>query len=296
MNLNYSILWFDDSVEYCKSVDLEPLNEKIESWGLKPSISFVNTAKEFEDQQPYDKFDLIVMDFNLDDEGVGSEFIAQVREKRIYTEVIFYSAEPSEKLWAALAENELEGVFIGNRTTVTTKIEVVAHQSLKKILDVENMRGIVMAEVGDIDHTLEEILTKGMEKVPPEGRFKIYNSFYKDVIKSAQKRVCEIEEFIKNPSVALLLKLGDSSKRWENYKRLADLEKEYFHAEIGDYQADVLKPRNFLAHGRPIAVEEGQKFLHLGKEYIFNDRVGIDLRILIGKYRERFSKINESIV
>lgn len=296
MNLNYSILWFDDSEEYCNALDLDPLREKIESWGLKPVINFVNSAEDFERNQPYENFDLIVMDFNLDNHGFGSEFISQVREKRIYTEVIFYSAEPSERLWAALAEKELEGVFIGNRTTVLTKIEVVAHQSLKKVLDIENMRGIVMAEVGDIDHTLEEILTKGMEKVPEAGQRKIYESFYDDIMKSARKRVDAIEAFIKNPTVKLLLELCDSSKRWENYKRLAKLEKTYSHESMGDYQDEVLKPRNFLAHGRPIACEGGQKFAFGGKEYFFDERVSVQLRILIRKYRDQFAKIRDRIV
>lgn len=292
MNLEYSILWFDDSEEYFESLDMEPLTEKIESWGLRPVITRVSTGTEFVQHEPYDKFDLIAIDYNLGSEGSGKDFIAEVRAQRVYTEVIFYSADESDALWQSVLERRLEGVFIANRGSIIPKIELVAHQSLRKILDTENMRGIVMSEVGDIDLALEAILLAAIPELDDEKKHKLFKAFHKDIEKSANAKRDSIERFDQNPSVHHLIELSDSSKRWENFKRLVKANPGQF-GEIGDYQDEVLKPRNFLAHGVAEQTPEGQLFSHCGKKYLFNDSVGAQLRVTIGKYREQFQEVRE---
>lgn len=293
MNLDYSVLWFDDKQEYFDSLDIEPLEEKIRSWGLCPKFHFVTTAEEFQRHQPFDQFDLIAIDFQLEHEGCGQDFITQVREQRIYTEVVFYSADDSEALWAALASKRLEGVFIANRRNVLAKLELVAHQTLKKVLDIYNMRGIVMAEVGDIDWILEEIIRLRLPKLSEEKMLKIFSSFYLDIAKTADSRVKEIEQFKMKPNLDVFLKLCDSSKRWENFKRIAKVDGILDDPGMGDYLTDVLGPRNFLAHGKPLSTGDGALiFEYAGRKYHFDERVGATLRTTINNYRDRFAELH----
>ena len=151
MRLVFSVLWFDDDEEYFDSIDIEPLEKEILSWGFWPKIEKVTTPEDFSNRSPFESYDLIVVDRNLEGCEDGQVFIANIRENAIYTEIIFYTAGNTSDLWEAIRTKELEGVFVSSRLNVLSKIEAVGRQSIRKILDLENMRGIVMAEVGELD-------------------------------------------------------------------------------------------------------------------------------------------------
>ncbi len=64
------------------------------------------------------------------------------------------------------------------------------------------MRGIVMAEVGELDHLLDEILTIGVEYLPDEQQKAIFTRFHKAVSKQEKDESELLDEFIRNPTTA----------------------------------------------------------------------------------------------
>lgn len=296
MNLSYNILWFDDTDDFFDSLDFEPLKSEISLWGFTPDIKLVTSPDEFMTHSPFKKFDLIVVDYNLEEYDLhGEEFIEKIRGNDVYTEVIFYSANPASDLWNAIRKKELEGVFVANRGTVLNKIERVANQSVKKILDLANMRGIVMAEVGNIDLILESILTNGIEGLEESKRQTIFKKFHRDVVEQPKKQIEKLELFMKNPSAKDLVELCDSYKRWNNFERLAKQHPKLKNNNVGDYNNDVLKPRNFLAHGKPRAKGDGYVFDYKGKEYYFDEQKSLSLRAKIIEYKDKFTQIEEIV-
>jgi hypothetical protein len=87
--------------------------------------------------------------------------------------------------------------------------------------------------------------------------------------------------------------LSDSYKRWINFQRLFESHDKLRKTNsIGNFSADILKPRNFLAHGKPEINKDGAYvFRHQGEEYIFDDNVSAELRKTILKYKRAFSDI-----
>src|SRR4029077_1794136 len=163
MNIRYRILWFDDTDEFFQSLDRDPFESEVKSWGFVPEFEVVKTAAEFMAKKPFDMYDLIVVDYNLGDATPhGEEFIKRIRGHDIFTEIIFYSASPSGTLWDAIYKNQLEGIFVSDRAGILQKLERVAHQSVHKVLDLNNMSGVVMAEVSDMDLLLDGILRFGI--------------------------------------------------------------------------------------------------------------------------------------
>ena len=139
MRLNFSVLWFDDSEDYFDSLDLEPLELGVSSWGFSPDIKKVTTPEEFNSHSPFETFDLIVVDRNLEDYPDGQEFIVGLRNNAIYTEVIFYTVGNASDLWDVIREKQIEGVFVSHRSDILMKILTVGRQSIRKVLDLENM-------------------------------------------------------------------------------------------------------------------------------------------------------------
>src|ERR1700680_402607 len=126
MNLTFNVLWFDDTADFFFSLDFDPFEGQVRSWGFEPSLELVTTPAEFIKKDPFNDYDLIVVDYNLgDNQPHGETFIKRIRDHRIYTEVIFYSAQPSTNLWTAISQAQLEGVYVANRQAILDKLSSV---------------------------------------------------------------------------------------------------------------------------------------------------------------------------
>jgi len=298
MRLTFSVLWFDDNEDYFDSLDLESLENEIKSWGFQYDIVQVTTPEEFRNYSPFEQYDLIIVDRNLEGYKDGQEFIADIRDNAIYTEIIFYTSGNTSDLWEAIHEKQLEGIFVSSRNTIFDKITQVGKQAVRKVLDLENMRGIVMAEVGELDLLLEEILKIGIDDLPEEQRLPIFKRFHRNADKQIKNNAQALATFIENPDTDSMLALCDSDKLWQNFNRLRrsheklKQEAKTGDNEIGDYVAEVLSPRNFLAHGKPEVHEDGGYLFHFrGKEYRFDEAVGLTLRQTVLRYKSKFTTL-----
>lgn len=298
MNLNYSILWYDDNKEFFESQDMEPIETEIASWGFQPKIFPVHNAVELQQHAPFDQYDMLVVDFDLGENKHGDQFIKDVRDQNVFAEIIFYSMKETDDLWQAVSVKRLEGVFVANKKNIGPKLIRVARQSVRKVLDLENMRGIVMAEVGDLDGLLEKIFILAMAGITEEHRQKVFNGFIEKSKEPDKKLEAALLEFEKAPSIDSLLQLCDSSdKRLQNVNRVKRhhplLSGKNFAEE---YQYEILRPRNFLAHGIPNQNNgTGFLFRHRGKEYTFDDDVSRTLREKILGYKKAFAEIVEAL-
>jgi hypothetical protein len=292
MNLSYSILWFDDDKNFFDSVPKEPIEETIASWGFLTKIVPVHSADEFNQYAPFDKFDMIVVDYKIGDDR-GDTFIKSVRDQKVYTEVIFYSTSESSELWDAIRIKQLEGVFVTNKRGIEQKVIRVAEQSVRKVLDLENMRGIVMSEVGDLDSLLGEIFVKAMNGISEANQNKVFERFHEKVSEQHKQFADVLAAFKESPSMDGLLDLCDSDKRWQSFNRVRK------HHDLlkgnnfeGDYSKEILWPRNCLAHGTPKRKADGTLlFRHSNKEYLFDEGVSQNLRKKIIEYKNAFTEI-----
>ncbi len=297
MKLTFSILWFDDSDDYFGSLDMDALKAEILTWGFSPDIKPVTTPEQFLSYAPFKEFDLIVVDLDLEQYGEGQDFIAGLRANAVYTEVIFYTVRNVNDLWDAVREKQLEGVFVSHRSNILPKIFRVGRQSIRKVLDLENMRGIVMAEVGELDHLIDEILTFGITSLPVEQQNSIFKRFLEKAVEQNQNISVRLAKFSERPDLNEMINLSDSYKRWLNFQRLwKSHEKLKGRNTIGDYDAEVLKPRNFLAHGTPEPHKDGGYLFHYqGKAFRYTDEVSLSLRQTILRYKQEFSNILKTL-
>lgn len=298
MKLEYMVLWFDNDPEIFESMEdeIEALKATIGSWGFVPNIVLVTDPAHFARHSPYADVDLVVVDFNLEEHGEGQQFIADLRSSSVFTEVIFYSSRAAEELWDAVRDKKLEGVYIANKDSVVPRIQGVGEHTLRKVLDLENMRGIVMAEVGDLDQLLEEIFNLAMQDVPNEAKQSVFQKFHEHASEGVSNQQKALDDFLAAPSIEALLALCDSAKRWMNYNRVRKHHDVLRLANLGDYQKEVLSPRNALAHGIPTDVGNGtRRFTHYGSAFEFNEKSSRQLRHTIISYRKSFEDIRNAL-
>ena len=264
----------------------------ITGWGFEPSINLVDDPAAFIAHEPFDHIDLIVVDYNLGENlPHGQSFISGIRDHSVLTEVIFYSANPASELWDAIRTSQLEGIFVSNKEGVVAKIESVALQSLRKVLDLNNMRGLIMAAIGDLDQQIDALLLMGCAALPSESLNKVFAKFYDGAKGQSEVNAAALEEFRIQPSIDAMIRLSDSSKKWDNLRRLKKADVRLKDIALDDYGTEVLFPRNCLAHGIPSGDGPDKIFTFHSKTFLYNEDTSRDLRQNIMKYMTVISHI-----
>ena len=80
--------------------------------------------------------------------------IERIRNLDINTEIVFYSTAAVGTLRDEVRERELDGVYCRGRNQITTEVIPIIDSTIRKVLDLENSRGLVMAELGELDRLI----------------------------------------------------------------------------------------------------------------------------------------------
>ena len=292
MKISYSVLWLDDQEDYLTTIRessaLGNLKDIIQEWGFEPSFEYVTEPDKFLQDYQHDDFDLLVVDYDLGSSEHGGSFIEKVRNNQVYTEVIFYSSGDISDLWEAVKNRQLEGVFLSDRNGLLSKMEIVAEQSVKKVLDLNNVRGIVMAEVGEIDELLDNLATTMFNTLNQEKKERVLEDYINDVSDLHDKKKQKVETV---DSIDDLLDLCESYKKWQFCKSLVKSKNKAKSEGMDGYPEDVLKLRNILAHGIPEEKEGALIFTHKGITHEFTEEDSIKLRKDITKFSGIFQQL-----
>lgn len=156
MRLNYSILWIEDSSDWAESIQ-ERISEIVESYGLFASFTILPAES---DEQKYNGYNLILMDLGLAEGRQGDALIEQIRSLNVFTDIVFYSASGVEAVKNKGRDLNLEGVYYADRQDVLflRKVKDVISASLQSFQDLVNLRGLVMAEVSELDSKMDLII------------------------------------------------------------------------------------------------------------------------------------------
>ena len=182
MNLQYKILWIEDDESFYESLESSrgDIVDKINLDGFEAEFQLISNPGEDFSVTEAAKYDLIIVDYNLTDTIHGSDLIAEIREHNLLTEIIFYSAKPGVTLRNIVAGHNLDGVFICNKTkeSLENKILAIFSLTVRKVIDLENMRGIVMSGVADLDRLLQVFIKKCHDKLDDQEKLALRKSIF----------------------------------------------------------------------------------------------------------------------
>lgn len=325
MNLTYTVLWIENDKEFIDSFDTDDLKEYVEEQGFDFRLEYRMSPEEIRAEVDGSLFDLLIIDYNIaDGDGEngalhGSDVIRQIRDQNCLTEVIFYSASGVPKLRQEAADRGLEGVFYSGRPTeqLLRKIKDVFNLTVRKVVDVENMRGIVMAGVADLDHLVTDVIravhgslqageqvdlckrllvkmrpvVKGLKVLVKEQDHVHFGNVEKLMDAIVQLDPADFETLVK-------------ARSFDSYKRVemaVSLCKEHEHLKehkdgIGSIK-DLLLWRNALAHQRPKRLDNGYPVFEPteGKEEAFNDERTRQLRQQLRAQRAALTRVLASL-
>jgi len=327
MRIEYKIYWFEDKNDWLSQKNIIDgildINKYLKDIGFQMDITFfveqdLSITREFRLKELLDEYpenykikkldnyqddnlrginffnvDLVLMDYNLGSEK-GNDVINYIRNDQndIYTDILFYSQNESEK--ELREKSDKDGLYCSERSELflENKIKKVIKTTIRKTQELNNLRGLVMAETSELDEMMKEILKLVAEKNKVEEskiieRGPKLKKTHTDKIKIIERydlpeqfvQFVESMYFEAKFSLRTLMSFSACDKN------------SLIRSAIEPY-GDIQKERNNLAH---IPEDLSTPTLMKIKEIEYDEQKFINIRKDIQKYKELFQKIIDDL-
>jgi len=310
MKLEYKILWIEDNPKSIRR-DKRLLIEYIENLGFECKVKDILAFSTFESEIGYSstsEYDLLLVDLDLGNQQTkdeGNSIITKIRDEKVYTEIVFYSSQ-YEELNKKLNQHFVEGIFTSSREELQDKVKQIIDITIKKTQDVNNLRGLIMAEVAELDRIKKSILLKyNPENLENVRTLKKY--IKKDVFKKISEELMDLECItnINCEDTEIDIKQLLNSFFYDSFKKSRTVFKvkklnsncdsiPFIHE---DYYKSIIKKRNVFAHEEEKTREDGSKYLDYPNKtpLEFTTEHCIDIRKDIKKYKKLLLEIEQTI-
>lgn len=306
MRLNYKILWCEDDLEWLEEAQ-DHIEEYLKDLGFVAVIENVRSEDEQDLKHKLNisqDYDLILMDYKFNDKPIGQMYINLIRSHNIFAEVVFYSGVRPKELYDQIARLSLDGVYVSPRVDgFYDKVKKVIQTTVKKVLDVNAMRGIVMAATSETDKKFFEIIKVVHDtKLNDEQKGSLRDKILKRIKKrfdDLQRKHAEV-----NPSdpweyLSSTINFGADLRFITLKKEIlentlgANKASSAFHDiynTIGKYE-EINRIRNLLAHEQERKETHGDKTTIHVHNISFDEAFALDLRSKLVEQEEKVSDL-----
>ena len=328
MRLKYKILWFEDDEDVVNE-DVGPvIKDILTALGFEPVITHHLNGEHLEGILQDKNYDLIVTDLNLGDHETGQQLIEQIRSGKILTEVLLYSANAGDLSRVLEKSGWVERAsFCVGLANLTNKLKEIILLTVRKNQDVNNIRGLVIAETIYLEHKIENILLDyfgaDAEKILDEKKSELLQNIHakkvtkhesdlevikgikfseikslmeKDIL-TASNSLDALQSILKQRITDINKELGAGNIELEAKTRLEEKRDELktVKTELNNFGTEILKVRNTLAHVIEELGEDGLPFLKSlntdGTHITFNHEKYVEIRSNLMKHNDNLEKI-----
>lgn len=259
MRLDFNVLWIDDQPERVRA-QIEAISRHMQEHGFdfypRQCKTLAEVKESLADDVFDDEIDLVLVDWDLGGGVEGQDAISNIREKIRYKDVVFYSAGKEPKALRQLVfDHDLEGVYCASRELLVDEVKGVFDALVKKVLDLDHTRGIVMGATSDIDHILGECLDSVHKNASPEEQSALFAkavSVVRATLESSAKQLTKLNETTSFDELSKQHRIFSAYHRLRVLKealKFAHLEDpNQFDEAIGAYMEKVTPERNILGH------------------------------------------------
>lgn len=327
MRLKYRILWFEDNDSWFRTTSRN-LDDFLEDNGFElQAIKYSNHNEGIRNILAKNDYDLILMDLNLEG-AYGNDIIEEIRNEDIYTEIIFYSQSDVQEIRSTISEKGIDGLYCTSRNTdeFEDKVTKIIKNTIKKVQDVNNMRGLVIAETIDLENKIKYMLKRYFKTEPGLNLDQSRSVLYKNICAKKTKYYEEeqqlfnetaegdmdslidkgilnsanlyhslqslVKEDLKIVNAKLQTTLSSEERlAWEMRKQEVSELKE----QLNTYDVEIIRLRNTLAHVDEKINEDGVPYLESlhrnGTSIIFDNEKYVEIRKILRKHADNLSNI-----
>ena len=249
------------------------LETYIESLAFIPTVECFENGNLAEESIKSIKYDLILSDYNIEGTNEqGDVLIQKIRDGGIFTEVLFYSAQPD---FDSIAKNLYRDrvsfySLIGDEGFKGFKektVKLIDH-TVSKLQELNNIRGLVMAETSELDNIVEEMLFSFLSKTNEKSKT-LKEYIVEIIISSSQGNLKQAQKLNDLDTYGLVKsRIFDADKKSRSINKLLELlelKESVFVEFYKNYKTDVLDTRNDLAHAKSDVID-GVEYLIISKK------------------------------
>lgn len=300
MRLKYNILWFENDEDYIESAK-QGIEDFLDDLGFSLEVEAYSGSAFDEAVVGNEKWNLILMDYDLGEEKTGDGVIETIRNLHIPTEVIFYSSI-IDNVENVVNKKSFEGLYWCDRDKeFDDKVRTIIGLTLRKVMDVTNMRGLVMAECADIDQKMDEIITychdvKGEEE---------QTAFKAELVGIIQEScgACERRTASFDPEKVGINIVQDTRVFYtaNKVKALQNITKPYakagkmteYRKKFNVHSGEVINLRNNLAHVKSDVI--GGKEIIANGAFVFDISMAKDVRVKLRDHIQNLDDIYDDL-
>ena len=305
MRLDFNTLWVEDQPSAVQAqVDRIAQEMRREGFEFKPTVcrSIEEVVAQISDDVFNDQVDLVLVDWNLGAGEMGQDAIARIRLGLQYKDVIFYSAhQEASELRQVAYERGLEGVFCTTRHDLVVEVMGVFDSLVKKVLDIDHARGIVLGATSDIEWMVRDCIIAMHNRLDAPNQATMLNEALARIQERVKETAAKIEKLRAEPSIAEVLgqhAIFTANDGLRMIKR--SLKQDAFddlkahEAAVSSYMTNVVPKRNDMGHlvlgaqGNPRTVVD-----NAGREVSLDEMR--DLRRLLLDLRDQFRELHGSL-
>lgn len=179
----------------------------------------------------------------------------------MYTDVVFYSSNFSAMKKELLDKGiQLDGVFFADREDLTTVVDSIIKKNLRREFNLVNIRGLLMDNTSNFDYVCRTAANEVFTRLSPENQNMIEDELKERIAKTSEICTKNFEKLSKKTGAKYVQTALNSvdyvmqnKDRYYIFCRILELygitsfPADKFPVQ---YQQEIIKPRNDLAHNK----------------------------------------------
>lgn len=306
MRLDFNVLWIDDQPDQL-SAQVEAIARQMEGEGFQfnaTTCRSLSEVREFISEDVFqDEVDLILVDWDLGQGLKGEDVISEVRSYIPYKDIVFYSSltTVNDLRQAALGAGA-DGIFCTSKNAIVDEVGGVFEALIKKVLDLDHTRGIVMGATSDIDYMTIACLTAIDATGSPEDKTALLQKAQELVAKALERVQNAAKELESATSVVAMFEahaLFTANDRLRVLNTALSKEKfeehDAFRKGLKSYIQNVVPRRNELGHLVLVPAGKPSELLDVAGKAVTLDEMRELRRVLLG-FRSDFRKLRDALL
>lgn len=261
MRLDFNVLWVEDQPHNVET-QRDRIDYLLRKEGFRFQVLFATTISDavnyLQDEVYGDNIDLVLMDYDLGIGGKGDDGLIEVRNNFRFKDIVFYSSRAND-LPRLVAEKRVQGVFCSTRNDLPDTVDGVFEALIKKVLDIDHSRGIVMGASSDIDYRVYECLVHIFDLGDGQHKQLVFDSIQKDMKKKFERldevsaNITQIQHIseLNKKEFSGIYTASDKLFLLQRLLRTDESNKEFVD-KIESYKQNTIPKRNKLAHTQVI--------------------------------------------
>lgn len=278
MRYDLRILWIEDMPLFYQQTK-EILEMYAEDIGVSLKFDYIKDAKEFLnkieiDSNGFKLYDIFFVDYSLSEDIVGSELIKKLRNKKMDSDILFYSSENEADIRKVVTENLgiYEGVYIANKINFEEKSNYLIRKNARRLTKLSNIRGFLMDQTSENDFIIKSYILHNFCRLTEiqkqeiadillnfilEKSVSFNNRAEEQIVKLEKNGISNINQTMKIMDELFPIKL--KYKIFEKMVKYLD-ETEFKRVSVQQYIDEIIKTRNTLAH-KKLDICRTQKYI-----------------------------------